>query len=105
MLDRRRARRHDQAAIRGLCEGRDGALDSDASPTPTGRNSTPTDGAKAWMAPNCPLPRASAASRNTAARVTRGEISLSSSSHFPSMLYSNGIKPVALPPGRARFST
>jgi len=44
-------------------------------------------------------------SRSTATRVTRGAISLSSSSHFPLRPYSNGVKPVALPPGRARLST
>jgi hypothetical protein len=44
-------------------------------------------------------------SRMTAARVTRGAISLSSSSHFPLMLNSYAAKPVALPPGRARLST
>ena len=41
----------------------------------------------------------------TAARVTRGASSLSSSSHFPLIPYSNRAKPVALPPGRARLST
>ena len=44
-------------------------------------------------------------SRRTAARVTFGAICLSSSSHFPPMLYSAVMKPVALPPGRARLST
>ena len=46
-----------------------------------------------------------AGSRRTAARVTPGAICLSSSSHFPLKLYSNCMKPVALPPGRARLST
>src|SRR5215831_19309788 len=55
--------------------------------------------------PNWAGPAATADSRRTAARVTRGVISLSSSSHFPAMLYSNTRKPVALPPGRARLST
>src|SRR5262249_16870875 len=41
----------------------------------------------------------------TAARVTRGAISLSSSSHFPPRPYSNEVKPVALRPGRAKLST
>ena len=41
----------------------------------------------------------------TAARVTPGAICLSNSSHFPPRLYSNRMKPVALPPGRARAST
>ena len=45
------------------------------------------------------------ASRRTAARVTPGAVSLSSSNHFPPMLYSVLMKPVALPPGRARLST
>src|SRR5262249_48769763 len=34
-----------------------------------------------------------------------GAISLSSSSHLPLMLHSNAMKPVVLPPGRARLST
>jgi hypothetical protein len=41
----------------------------------------------------------------TAARVTRGAISLSSSSHFPLMPYSNTVNPVALLPGCARLAT
>jgi hypothetical protein len=41
----------------------------------------------------------------TAARLTAGAISLSSSSHFPLMPYSKRVKPVALPPGRAKLST
>src|SRR5262249_60195410 len=32
-------------------------------------------------------------------------ISLSSSTHFAPMLYSNEVNPVALPPGRAKLST
>jgi hypothetical protein len=46
-----------------------------------------------------------AGSRITAACVKPGPISLSNSSHFPPMPYSNEVKPVALPPGRARLST
>jgi hypothetical protein len=57
------------------------------------------------MAPKKPGPAAIAESRNTAARVTRGAISLSNSSHLPLTLHSNATKPVALPPGRARLST
>ena len=34
-----------------------------------------------------------------------GMISLSSSSHFAPMPNSNGVKPVALPPGRAKLAT
>jgi len=41
----------------------------------------------------------------TATRVTPGAICLSNSSHFPLMLFSKSMKPVALPPGRARLST
>ena len=40
-----------------------------------------------------------------AIRVRLGAISLSSSSHFPLRLYSNGVNPVALPPGRANLAT
>src|SRR5258708_33829784 len=46
-----------------------------------------------------------AGSRRTAARVTFGAISLSSSNHFAPMPYSKDVKPVMLPPGRARLST
>ena len=76
------------------------------SRTSIGLNSTPTDGATAWIDaeladsggswrhPEAP-PRASRPARSR----------LSSSSHFPPRLYSNWVKPVALPPGRARLST
>src|SRR2546425_545908 len=46
-----------------------------------------------------------AGSRRTAARVTRGAISLRSSSPFAPRPYSRFVNPVALPPGRARLST
>ena len=62
---------------------------SGASRTLTGLNSTPNDGATDWIAPNWPLPAVMSGSRRTAARVTRGAISLSSSSHFPLMPYSD----------------
>jgi hypothetical protein len=85
---RPQARRHDQAAIRGTRECSDRALDAPASPTLTGLNSTPSEGATDWMTPSCPLPWDRARSRRIAARDTPGESSLSSSSHFPLMLYS-----------------
>src|SRR5262245_16550635 len=72
--------------------------------TLTGFTSTPNDGATAWMAANWAVPDVKAASRRTEARVTPGAICLSSSSHFPLIPYSKLINPVALPPGRARFS-
>ena len=78
---------------------------SPASRTLTGLTSTLSDGATAWMTPNWPVPEPWAGSRRTATRVTPGAISLSSSSHFPPMLYSKSMNPVALPPGRARLST
>ena len=53
---------------------------------------------------NWPLPD-TVESRSTATGFTLGEISLSSSSHFPLMPYSNEMKPVTLPPGRARLAT
>ena len=105
MNPRQRARRHDQAAIRGAREDRDGALDLAASRMLIGLTSTPADGAMDWIMANWPIPAGMAGSRRTATRVTPGAISLSSSSHFPLKPYSNDIKPVALPPGRARLST
>src|SRR5215831_17772604 len=78
---------------------------SPASSMLTGLNSTPNDGATDCSAPHWPVPEAIAASRMTAARVTRGAISLSSSSHFALIPYSNVVKPMTLPPGRAKLST
>ena len=53
---------------------------------------------KTWL-------RKAAGSRRTATRVTRGANSLSNSSHFGLIPYSNKMNPVVLPPGRARLST
>src|ERR1700738_3195449 len=78
---------------------------SAASRTLTGMTSMPSGGAMAWITANWPIPEGFAGSRKTAARVTPGAICLSSSSHFPLKLYSNCMKPVVLPPGRARLST
>src|SRR4029077_14178959 len=50
------------------------------------------------MTPNWAGPVAVLGSPRTATRVTPGAICLSSSSHFPLMLYSYSMKPVALPP-------
>src|SRR5215472_5253320 len=70
-----------------------------------GLTSMPIDGATDWMTANWPIPAATAGSRRTAACVTLGAISVSSSNHFPHKLYSNIIKPVALAPGFDRLST
>src|SRR5262249_16207274 len=78
---------------------------SSASRTPTGRTSTPNDGAAAWIPANWPIPVAMAGSRRTATRFSSGAISLSSSSNFALRPYSYEMKPVALPPGCARLST
>src|SRR5262245_23012245 len=74
---------------------------SPVSRTLTALTSTRTAGAAAWMAPHWPVPWGLAGSRRTAARVTPGAISLSSSSNFPLSTYSAFVNPVALPPGRA----
>src|SRR6516225_6564696 len=57
------------------------------------------------MAANSATPENSLGSRMTAARIIRGAISLSSSSHFAQILYSNIVNPVVLPPGRDRLAT
>src|SRR5262245_46990620 len=75
-----------------------------ASRTLTGLTSIRSDGAAAWITANWLAPPTDAGSRRTAARVTPGAICLRSSSHFPAKLYSNVMKPVALPPGRGRLS-
>jgi hypothetical protein len=66
--------------------------------------STPTVGAADWMTANWPIP-VGVVSLRTAARVASGAICLSNSGHFPARLYSNIIKPVALPPGRDILAT
>src|SRR5262245_12866221 len=53
------------------------------------------------MTESWPIPVIAVGSRRTAARVTPGAISLSSSSHFAHKSYSKLMKPVALPPGLA----
>ena len=78
---------------------------SPVSRTLIGVTSMPNDGATAWIAATWPWPPAMAGSRRTATRATPGAISLSSSSHFPLMPYSNWTNPVALPPGRAKLAT
>lgn len=52
-----------------------------------------------------PRPAGVRGSSSTAARVTFGAISLSSSIHFALMPNSNNVNPVALPPGRAKLVT
>src|SRR6516162_7324126 len=54
------------------------------------------------MTPNCPGPVGMLESRRTATRVMLGAICLSSSSHFPLMLYSNAKNPVAVGPAQLR---
>ena len=61
-------------------------------------------GATAWMTPNWAGPVGASGSPRTATRVTPGAICLSNASHFPLMLYSNSMKPVALWPSRAGVS-
>src|SRR5215469_9201739 len=67
--------------------------------------SIPNEGATDWIAPSRPNPVGAVVSRRTAARVTLGAISFSSSIHFALMPNSNSVNPVALPPGRARLAT
>lgn len=55
------------------------------------------------MTPSWAIPVGMPASRSTAARVRVGTICLSNSNHFPLIEYSNAMKPVTLPPGRARL--
>src|SRR5215213_4180765 len=99
------ARRHDQAAVGCMREGGDRALDLARVAHVDWAQLYPERRRNDWMAPNWPVPEAMAASRRIAARVTPGAISLSSSTHFALMPYSNKTKPVALPPGRVRLST
>src|SRR5262245_40485719 len=78
---------------------------SSASRTPTGVSSTPSACAPDWIAANWPTPATDVELRKTAARVMLGATCLSNSTHLPPKLYSKLVKPVALPPGRARLCT
>src|SRR6516225_8826049 len=77
-------------------------LISSVSRPSTGTTSTPIEDATDWITANWPMPEVVEGSRMTAACVVLGADCLISSSHFPLKLYSNCIKPVALPPGRER---
>ena len=107
MSDRRRARRHDQAAIRGAREGHDGALDL-AGIAHVDRAHLHSDRRRHGLdCAELPAPAGCAGSRRTATRVTGGAISLSNSSHFPLMPYSNMNEPggVAAGPRQALDET
>src|SRR5262245_36603667 len=70
-----------------------------------GITSTPSDGATVWTAAKLLIAKLCLASRRTATRIRPGAICLSNSNHFALRLNSNDMKPVALPPGRAKLST
>ena len=106
MNGRQRARRHDQAAIGSRANAAMARSISDASRTSSGHH---LDAERRRARPGsrrtgrCRMATAGIAKRLPP--VSRGGICLSSSSHFPLILYSNCVKPVTLPPGRARLST
>ena len=75
-----RAQRYDQAAIWLACECRDSALDLAGVPRIDWAQLHPKRGATDWMLPNKAIWEPMAESRMTAARLTHGAISLSSSS-------------------------
>src|SRR4051794_32942689 len=68
--------------------------------------STPKDAAAASIGPMKyePPPGAVSGLTSSAMRVTRGSISLSSSTHLPAIVDSRLVKPVTLPPGRSRLA-
>src|SRR5579863_4940990 len=105
MNHRQATRRQYQTAIRRLREGRNTMLDLGVVAQVDQPHVHANRGGHGWIIANWPIPAVMAGSRRTAARVTPGAISLRSSSHFPHKLYSNCIKPVALPPGLDRLST
>jgi hypothetical protein len=61
-------------------------------------SSIPGDEAADWITAKSPMLAAAVGSRRTATRVVCGASFLSSSAHFPPMLYSNARNPVVLPP-------
>src|SRR5215467_12659306 len=106
LMDHRpRAYRHDQSRSGPRAKAAMPRSISACSRTEIGLTSMPSEAADAWMMAHCPIPAGLVESRTTATRLTRGAISLTSSGHFPLRPYSNCVKPVVLPPGRARLST
>src|SRR5262245_65724038 len=106
MNRRQRTPRHDQATIRSASKGNDLALDF------AGVVHIDWGQLNAERRRHCldcrPLTNPSGdgrVSRITAALVMVGVSSLRSSNHFPLMPASIDIRPVALPPGRAKLST
>ena len=79
---------------------------SPASRTLTGLTSTPSDGATAWMTANWPIPAAMAGiPKDRHSRHARRDL-LEQFQPFPAQCcIRTCMKPVALPPGRARLST
>jgi hypothetical protein len=69
------------------------------------RSSEDHSGQKHAIAAYWPIAPGLGPPRVTATRVVRGAISLSSSNNFVLMRYSTDMKPVALPPGRAKLAT
>jgi hypothetical protein len=103
-LDRGSAQRHDDATVGLVDRIRERAFDQ-AGIARVELAQLHSEGRRdAWMAAILPTPENSLG-RMTIARLTRGAISLSSSSHFPLMPYSNRRNPVVLPPGRDRLAT
>src|SRR5262245_28399519 len=93
---------HDLTAIRLARKGCDGALHLVGIAVIYQAQLHPQRRRHGLDPPNRPIWAAMVGSRKTAARVTRGAISLSSASHFGLSPYSKTVKPVVLPPGRAR---
>ena len=104
MKRRQPARGHDQTTVAGARESRDRTLDL-SRVTHIHRSRFNAERARRSLNGAELAGPGASGSRMTAARVTAGVTSLSSSSHFAPMLYSKLVKPVALPPGRARLST
>jgi hypothetical protein len=99
-----RAARHDQTAIRGAARTQLWRVRVRQYRVSTGVTSMLIDGAAARMAFNWPIPTVKVDSQRTATRATLGAISLSNSTHFALILYSNATNPVALRPGRAMLA-
>src|SRR5215510_9324095 len=100
VIYRCRARHRYQTAIRRAGENHDRALDL-AGVSHIDRDHFHTK----WTAAKLLIAKLCVASRRTATRIRLGAICLSNSNHFALRLNSNAMKPVALPPGRARLST
>jgi len=103
MHQRYPACQHERPPIEACANAAKARSISDASRTGAGRSSRPNEGATAWIAPQLADPGVGGIADDRHTRHARLRF-LEQLEQFPLMLYSNCMKPVVFPPGRAKLS-